>query len=122
MMPIFLPHTALDAFDELAAARLPPGERNGRRHLRQLRDKARAQGASVLLLVWPTLDWTLLAVEPPPDVTITDPLQLLPNLMANPAALAGMHARSRQGEHLVWLHLTRPGTPLSKTKTPQAAT
>lgn len=122
MMPIFLPHTALDAFDELAVTRLPPGERSGRRHLRQLRDKARAQGASVLLLVWPTLDWALLAVEPPPDVTITDPLQLLPNLMANPDALAEMHARSRKGEHLVWLHLARPGAAIPQTKTPQAAT
>lgn len=118
MMPIFLPHTALDAFDELAATGLPSNERRGRHQLCQLRNKAIAEGASVLLLVWPSLHWVMLAVEPPGDVSVTDATQLIPNLMANPDAIGEMLTSAKKGQHLVWLQLTRP----VQTKTPQAAT
>lgn len=112
MTPIFLPHTMLDAIGELTAHMLPSDAQKGRERLRALRDLALDEGASVLLLVWPTLEWTLLAVEAPPGVTITDPAQLIPNLMANPDALARMLARSQKGEHLVWLQLARPAAAL----------
>lgn len=108
MMPVFLPHTMLDVIDELAAPMLPSTAQKGRHCLRALRDKALAEGANVLLLVWPSLDWTLLAVEAPPDVSTNDPSQLIPNLTANPDALAAMLASSKEGEHLIWLHLSRP--------------
>lgn len=107
MTPIFLPHTMLDAMGELTAPMLTSDAQRGRERLRALRDQALAEGASVLLLVWPTLEWTLLAVETPPDVAIADPAQLIPNLMANPNALAEMLAKSKKGEHLVWLQLAR---------------
>lgn len=113
MMPIFLPHTMLDAMVELTAPiMLTSDVQRGRERLRTLRDQALDEGASVLLLVWPTLEWTLLAVETPPDVAIADPAQLIPNLMANPAALEEMLAKSQKGEHLVWLQLTRSAPAL----------
>lgn len=112
MTPIFLPHTMLDAIGELTAHLLPSDAQKGRHQLRALRDRALDEGASVLLLVWPTQEWTLLAVDTPADVTITDPTQLIPNLMANPDVLAHMLARSQKGEHLVWLQLARPATAL----------
>ena len=68
MTPIFLPHTALDAIDEMGAVLLPETAQQGRSRLRALRDRAMAEGAHVLLLVWPTLDWVLLAVEVPAGV------------------------------------------------------
>lgn len=107
MTPIFLPHTMLDAIGELTAHLLPSDAQKGRQQLRALRDRALDKGASVLLLVWPTLEWTLLAVEVPADVAITDPAQLIPNLMANPDTLAEMLASAQKGEHLVWLQLAR---------------
>lgn len=110
--PIFLPHTMLDAIGELTAHLLPSGAQKRRQQLRALRDRALDEGASVLLLVWPTLEWTLLAVDTPSDVAITDPAQLIPNLMANPDALAQMLAKSQKGEHLVWLQLTRSAPAL----------
>lgn len=103
MMPVFLPHAALDAFDALG-----PAESNERNRLRALRDRALAEGAHVLLLVWPSLEWALLAVEAPRGVEIHDALQLIPNLMANPAALEQMQHNARKGEHLAWLQLLRP--------------
>lgn len=108
MTPVFLPHTALDVIDELGAALLTETERQGRKRLQALRDRAIESGVSVIVLLWPSMHWTLLAVEPPPDVTITDPAQLIPNLMANTEALEQMHAHAQQGKHLVWLSLTRP--------------
>lgn len=105
MMPVFLPHSALDAFGALG-----PAEAKGRDRLRALRDRALAQGAHVLLLVWPSLEWALLAVEVPAGVTIQDGSQLIPNLLANPAALEQMQQNARKGEHLAWLQLARPAT------------
>ena len=108
MTPIFLPHTALDAIDELGAAALPEPARQGRSRLCALRDRAMAEGAHVLLLLWPTLDWALLAVEVPAGVMIDDAAQLIPNLMANPEALAQVQQNASQGQHLAWLQLQRP--------------
>ena len=108
MTPIFLPHTTLDAIDELDAAALPEPARQGRSSLCALRDRAMAEGAHVLLLLWPTLDWALLAVEVPAGVVVEDAAQLIPNLMANPDALVQMRQSARQGQHLNWLQLCRP--------------
>lgn len=106
MTPIFLPHTALDV--PLAPGTLLPEAGKGRHRLRALRDRALAEGAHVLVLVWPDLAWAMLAVEPPADVTVGDALELVPNLMANPEALEQMHQRATAGDHLVWLVLQRP--------------
>lgn len=108
MTPIFLPHTALDAIDEMSAVLLPETAQQGRSRLRALRDRAMAEGAHVLLLVWPTLDWVLLAVEVPAGVVVEDAAQLIPNLMANPDALVQMRQNACQGQHLSWLQLCRP--------------
>lgn len=108
MMPIFINHTLLDGYSELCSGLLPEQAANGQKRLQKLRDLAIEEGASVLLVIWPTCDWVLLAVEVPPDVTITDPAQLIPNLMANPEALEQMLQCAQQGKRLVWLHLNRP--------------
>ncbi len=105
MMPAFLPHTVLDTL-----ASLPPAAARGRENLRTLRDRAIAEGAHVLLVIWPPFDWVMLAVEVPPGVVIDDAAQLIPNLMANPEALAQMQHNARQGQHLQWLELLRPAT------------
>lgn len=107
-MPIFLPHNVLDAPEGAAIPALSMMAVKGRERLRALRDRAIAEGAHVLLLVWPTLEWVLLAVEVPADVLIDDAQQLIPNLLANPAALEHMRSESRKGQHLSWLSLTRP--------------
>ena len=106
MTPMFLPHSALDAVEAI----LPPAVTKGKHDLCALRDRAIAEGAHVLLLVWPTLEWVLLAVEIPEDVVIEDAQQLIPNLLANPTALEHMRSESRKGQHLSWLSLTRPAT------------
>ena len=106
MTPIFLPHTTLDAVGVLEDAL--PTVVKGRDSLRALRDRAIAEGAHVLILVWPSLDWALLAVDAPPGVVIKDAQQLIPNLLANPVALEHMRTESRKGQHLSWLTLTRP--------------
>ena len=106
MTPMFLPHTVLDAVEAV----LPPAVAKGKHDLCALRDRAIAEGAHVLLLAWPTLEWVLLAVEVPADVVIEDAQQLIPNLMANPVALEHMRSESRNGQHLSWLSLTRPAT------------
>ena len=108
MTPIFLPHTTLDAIGILEDS--PPTVALGGDRLRALRDRAMAEGAHVLLLAWPSLDWVLLAVEVPPGVVIEDAKQLIPNLLANPAALDHMRSESRKGQHLSWLSLTRSAT------------
>ena len=105
MMPAFLPHTVLDA-----VAILPPNAAKGRENLRALRDRAIADGAHVMLVVWLSMEWVMLAVEVPPGVVIHDAAQLIPNLMANPEALAQMQQNAREGRHLQWLELLRPGT------------
>lgn len=104
MTPIFLPHTILDAVGVLEGAR----PAIGREHLRALRDRAISEGAHVLLLAWPSLEWVMLAVEVPSGVVIEDARQLIPNLLANPAALEHMRSESRNGQHLSWLSLVRP--------------
>ncbi|MNR52665.1 hypothetical protein D3C85_1725470 [compost metagenome] len=76
--------------------------------MRALRDRAVADGAHVMLVVWLSLEWVLLAVEVPPGVVIEDAAQLIPNLLANPEALAQMQHRAREGQHLQWLQLLRP--------------
>lgn len=106
MTPIFLPHATLDAVGVLENAL--PAVTLDRDRLRALRDRAIADGAHVLLLAWPTLEWVMLAVEVPADVVIEDAWQLIPNLMANPDALEHMRSESRKGQHLTWLSLTRP--------------
>lgn len=106
MTPMFLPHSVLDAVDAI----LPPAVAKGKHDLCALRDRAIAEGAHVLLLAWPTLEWVLLAVEIPEDVVIEDAQQLIPNLLANPAALEHMRSESRKGQHLSWLSLTRSAT------------
>ena len=108
MTPIFLPHATLDAIGILEDS--PPTVALGGDRLRALRDRAMAEGAHVLLLAWPSLDWVLLAVEVPPGVVIEDAKQLIPNLLANPAALDHMRSESRKGQHLSWLSLTRSAT------------
>ncbi|MGH1449935.1 MAG: hypothetical protein ACRBBM_11020 [Pseudomonadaceae bacterium] len=100
----FLPHTAIDAIAELS-----PTEEAGRSRLLALRDRALAGGAHVLLLLWPDMQWVVLAVDPPEDVEVSDALQLIPNLMANPDALKKMQQRAQKGNHLQWIKLARPG-------------
>lgn len=102
MTPIFLPHAALNAIDELGS-KSPTGGRLAR--LQELRDEALAKGAHVLLLIWPTLDWGLLAIEIPDDAAIHDAIQLIPNVLANPSALQQMYEKARQGRNLNWLKL-----------------
>lgn len=104
MKPIFLPAAALDAIDELGPKAPSPGRLE---RLLTLRDEALAKGAHVLLLIWPTLDWVLLAVEAPEDVLIRDAAQLVPNVLANPDALGQMYEKARQGRNLTWLKLER---------------
>lgn len=106
MTPIFLPHTILDAVGVLEGAR--PTVAMGRDRLRALRDRAISEGAHVLLLAWPSLEWVMLAVEVPSGVVIEDARQLIPSLLANPAALEHMRSESRNGQHLSWLSLVRP--------------
>ncbi|MER2097794.1 MAG: hypothetical protein ABS977_12820 [Pseudomonas qingdaonensis] len=106
MTPIFLPHTTLDAIGVVEGTL--PKFAIGRDRLRALRDRAMAEGAHVLLLAWPSMEWVLLAVEVPSGVVIEDAQQLIPNLLANPTALEHMRSESRKGQHLSWLSLTRP--------------
>jgi hypothetical protein len=106
MTPAFLPHTTLDAIGALGDAG------KGRERLRQLRDLAIADGAQVLLLVWPRLEWVLLAVEVPAGVVVEDAAQLIPNLLANPDALERMQRSARTGHHLQWLQLLRPAAAI----------
>lgn len=110
MTPVFLPHTTLDAIGTLSDVLMPEAARKGRARLRQLRDRAMADGAQVLLVIWPHLEWVLLAVEVPAGVVIEDAAQLIPNLLANPDALAQMQQSARTGQHLQWLQLLRPAT------------
>ena len=104
MTPVFLPHTTLDAVGVLEGTL--PKVAIGRDRLRALRDRAIEEGAHVLLLAWPSLDWVMLAVEVPQGVVIEDAQQLIPNLLANPVALEHMRSESRKGQHLSWLSLT----------------
>lgn len=115
MLPVFLPHTCLDLPHGNEPGQLPPlvpGEAKARAQLRAMRDRAMAEGAQVLILLWPGEAWTLLAVEPPADVAVYDALELVPNLLANPDALEQMHQRATAGNNLVWLVLQRPAATL----------
>lgn len=109
MMPSFLPHTVLDAMVETKAEKLPPEISVGRTQLRALRDRAIAQGARVLLVFWSELEWVMLAVEVPGEVPPGGASDLIPGLLANPAALEQMRRESRGGRRLVWLALMQPG-------------
>ncbi|MFI8482903.1 hypothetical protein ACIGCM_20275 [Pseudomonas sp. NPDC078700] len=105
MTPIFLPHTALDRIHELGPA-APFGKRLS--HLQTLRDQAMERGAHVVLLIWPTFDWGMLAIDVPADVHINDARQLIPNVMANPELFEQMHRKAAAGKHLTWLKLEHP--------------
>lgn len=105
MTPIFLPHTALDRIHELGPA-APFGKRLS--HLQTLRDQAIERGEHVVLLIWPTLDWAMLAIDVPADVHINDARQLIPNVMANPELMELMHRKAGSGRHLNRLKLEHP--------------
>lgn len=103
MLPVFLPHVCLDLPHGIAPGQLPPLapiEAKARARLRALRDRALAEGAQVLILLWPGDAWTFLALE------------LVPSLLANPEPLEQMRQRAAAGDHLVWLVLQRPATTL----------
>lgn len=113
MLPVFLPHTCLDLPHGNAPGQLlplTPEAAKARAQLRALRDRALADGAQVLILLWPGTAWTLLAVKTPADVAVCDALELAPNLLANPEALELMRQQATAGDHLVWLVLQRPAT------------
>jgi hypothetical protein len=110
MTPTFLPHQALDLVGVLEASLPSTAEIKGRQRLLALRDQAISAGAQVLIVLWQNLEWTLLAVQPPADVVISDARELIPNLLRNPEALQQMRLRARQGNHLQWLTLARPAT------------
>ena len=103
MKPLFLHHQALELLGVLAAGQPSSDMINVRRRLCTLRDQAISSGAHVLIVLW-----TLLAIQPPSDVVITDAQELIPNVMGNPEALEQMRQRAREGNHLQWLMLTRP--------------
>lgn len=109
MTPTFLHHQALDLFEVLEAGLPASHAIKGRNRLCALRDQAIKAGAHVLILLWPNLEWTLLAIQPPADVEITDAYELIPSVLRNPEALEQMRQGARQGNHLQWLMLTRPG-------------
>jgi hypothetical protein len=110
MTPTFLPHQALDLVGVLDASLPSTAEIKGRQRLLTLRDQAISAGAQVLIVLWHDLEWTLLAIQPPADVVISDARELIPNLLRNPEALKQMQQRARHGNHLQWLTLTRPAT------------
>ena len=109
MTPTFLHHQALDLFGVIETGL--PSEDAVKRHRRlcSIRDLAVSSGAHVLIVLWQNLEWTLLAIQPPADVEITDARELIPKLLRNPEALEQMRQRSREGNHMQWLMLTRPG-------------
>ncbi|VVM58269.1 hypothetical protein PS662_01170 [Pseudomonas fluorescens] len=110
MTPTFLPHQALDLVGALRESQPSNAEIKGRRRLLALRDQAISAGAQVLIVQWHDLEWTLLAIQPPADVVISDARELIPNLLRNPEALQQMRQRAGQGNHLQWLTLARPVT------------
>lgn len=105
--PVFLPHTTFDAIAALSTT-----EEAGRSRLMELRDRALADGAHVLLLLWPGMEWVFLAIDPPDDVVVADALQLIPNLLANPDVLKKMQLRAQKGNHLQWIKLVRPAAKI----------
>jgi hypothetical protein len=107
MNPTFLPHTVLDVIGTVEAALPSPSEHKGRERLRALRDQAIASGAHVLIVLWQNLEWTLLAIQPPADVQVSDAFELISNLMLNPDALRQAREAAREGHHLQWLVLSR---------------
>jgi hypothetical protein len=112
MNPTFLPHTVLDVIGTVEAALPSPAEHKGRVRLRALRDQAIASGAHVLMVLWQNLEWTLLAIQPPADVQISDAFELIPNLLLNPEALRQAREAARDGRHLQWLVLSRSAEAL----------
>lgn len=110
MTPIFLPQTTLDTGDLFGIGLLPEAANRGQDRLRTLRDDAIAKGAHVMLLVWPSREWVMLAIEPPEGVLVEDTEQLIPSVRANATALELMLTNSRHGNHQFWLKLTRTAT------------
>ncbi|MFL1527191.1 hypothetical protein [Pseudomonas sp. O230] len=110
MTPTFLPHQALDLIGALRESLPSSAEIKSRQRLLALRDQAISAGAQVLIVLWHDLEWTLLAIQSPADVVISDARELIPNLLRNPEALQQMRQRAGQGNHLQWLTLARPVT------------
>lgn len=109
MTPTFLPHQALDLAGAIEASLPSTAAIKGRQRLLAFRDQAISAGVQVLIVLWHDLEWTLLAIQPPADVVISDAHQLIPNLLRNPEALQQMWQRASQGNHMQWLML-RPAT------------
>ena len=109
MTPIFLHHQAMDLFGVIETGLPSEDAVKARRRLCSVRGLAVSTGAHVLIVLWQNLEWTLLAIQPPADVEITDAHELIPGLLRKPEALEQMRQRSREGNHMQWLMLTRPG-------------
>ena len=100
MTPILLHHQAMDHFGVIETG-LPSEEAvKARRRLCTVRDLAVSTGAHVFIVLWQNLEWTLLAIQPPADVEITDAHELIPGLLRKPEALEQMRQRSREGNHM----------------------
>lgn len=110
MTPIFLPQTTLDTGDLFGIGLLPEAVNRGQARLRAWRDEAISKGAHVMLLVWPSREWVMLAIKPPEDVRVENTEQLIPNVRANISALELMITNSQHGNHFFWLKLTRTAT------------
>lgn len=109
MTPIFLHHQAMDLFGVIETGLPSEDAVKARRRLCCARDLAVSTGAHVLIVLSQNLEWTLLAIQPPSDVGITDARELIPGLLRKPEALEQMRQRSREGNHMQWLMLTRSG-------------
>ena len=109
MTPIFLHHQAMDLFGVIETGLPSDDAGKARSRLCSARDLAVSTGAHVLIVLWQNLEWTLLAIQPPADVEITDARELIPGLLRKPEALEQMRQRSCEGNHMQWLMLTRPG-------------
>ncbi len=109
MMPaLILPDTALDQ----PLPDLPPAAAAAREQLRALRDRAKGSGAVVLVVLWPSGCWSLLAVDVPAGMALESPADLLPSLQAAPAAMAHFEQQAQAGNPLAWLALQRPAAVL----------
>ena len=95
MTPIFLHHQAMDLFGVIETGLPSKDAVKARRRLCSIRDLAVSSGAHVLIVLWQDLEWTLLAIQLPADVEITDARELIPRLLRNPEALEQMRQRSR---------------------------
>ena len=110
MMPALILSAA--ALDQPLPVAMPPAAAAVRDHLRALRDKARDTGAVVLLVLWPSGCWSLLAVDVPAGMALESPADLLPSLQAAPAAMAHFEQQAQAGNPLAWLALQWPAAVL----------